>query len=164
MTSSPSNDKDTVLVVAHADVGQLDAHAAILFQNAENQQQHSGLLEAASNQGVLQIYNLDLQAGENRENGESGVNGEEGGTGFYLVSLTTRQCVELAGSGASGVRASRQPKALALFSHAHTAEGLNAINAPDVRHLAAGEFTQWTDAHAEVLYKALTGREAPSLA
>ena len=83
---------------------------------------------------------------------------------FYLVSLKTMQKVEVACSGGFGIRGSQEPKALALFCHAHMSEVVEMMTEKDLefRDLDHGELTTWMDEDAEARYKALTGTEPPN--
>nr|WKF60634.1 hypothetical protein HUO10_005155 [Paraburkholderia busanensis] len=172
MTSSSSG-QDKARVVTHTDVHvprespaaaqqtpyeAMQHSTGILFQNAvSSQQQQNSLEQAAANQGVMQIYSVDTTAAG--EGAHVDVT-----TALYLASPRTRQCVELACAGPSGLRASREPKALALFCHAHAGSGFETVGARELAsHAHAdGAFTRWSDDDADRQYKALTGAEPPS--
>lgn len=81
----------------------------------------------------------------------------------FLVSLKTMQSVEVAVSGGSRVRASQEPKALALFCHAHRGEQIDTLHDGqlDSMNLCHGELVEWTDAKADLQYQELTGKEPP---
>jgi hypothetical protein len=85
-------------------------------------------------------------------------------TVFYLVSLKTMQKVEVACSVGASVRATQEPKALALFCEAHSTEVVEMMSEKDLefRHLDRGELARWTDDDAEARYRALVGREPPT--
>lgn len=83
---------------------------------------------------------------------------------FYLVSLKTMQAVEVGCSGPGSVRGTQEPKALALFCHAHMSEVVEMMTEKDLefRDLDHGELTIWTDENAEARYKSITGDEPPN--
>lgn len=84
-------------------------------------------------------------------------------TCYYLVCLDTQQSVEVAVRAGVSVRASQEPKALALFCEAHTGKVVAMMSEHDLeaRNLDQGELTEWTDADAEIRYTALTGDRPP---
>lgn len=81
----------------------------------------------------------------------------------YLVSRQALQCVEVAGWGGFGVRASQEPKALALFCLAHAGESVELLTGQqlEAENLGHGELTEWTDENAEQRYRAATGETPP---
>ncbi|WP_454728034.1 MULTISPECIES: hypothetical protein [Cupriavidus] len=83
---------------------------------------------------------------------------------FYLVSLKTMQCVEVGCSNVGSMRGTQEPKALALFCHAHMGEVVEMMTEADLefRHLDHGELATWTDEGAEARYRATTGNEPPT--
>lgn len=83
---------------------------------------------------------------------------------FYLVSLRTMQKVEVACASGGSVRGSQEPKALALFCHAHMSEVVEMMTDRDLefRHLDHGELATWRDEDAVARYRALTGAEPPA--
>lgn len=89
-------------------------------------------------------------------------------TYYYLVCLETMQSVEVAGSigciGGGSVRATQQPKALAMFCLAHVGKAVEMLNEGQLegRDLDHGELTEWTDENADERYKAVTGKTPPS--
>lgn len=84
-------------------------------------------------------------------------------TRTFLVSRKTMQCVEVAASSGFAVSASQEPKALALFCHAHRGEQIDMLQDGQLEamNLCHGELTEWTDAKAALQYQALTGQEPP---
>ncbi|CAJ6617406.1 Uncharacterised protein [Burkholderia pseudomallei] len=83
---------------------------------------------------------------------------------FFLVSLKTMQAVEVGCSSVGCMRGTQEPKALALFCHAHMSEVVEMMTEKDLefRSLDRGELTTWTDESAVEQYKAVTGDEPPS--
>lgn len=83
---------------------------------------------------------------------------------FYLVSLRTMQKVEVACGSGDSLRGSQEPKALALFCHAHMSEVVEMMTDTDLeaRRLDHGELATWRDEDAAARYRALTGDEPPS--
>jgi len=83
---------------------------------------------------------------------------------FYLVSLKTMQAVEVGCSSVGSMRGTQEPKALALFCHAHESEVVEMMTEKDLefRDLDHGELTTWTDENAATRYKAVTGDEPPA--
>lgn len=84
-------------------------------------------------------------------------------TRTFLVFRTEKQCVEVAASGGFGVRASQQPRALALFCYAYRGEQVEMLSDGDLERfgLDYGELTEWTDEKAGLLYNTNTGTNAP---
>jgi hypothetical protein len=83
---------------------------------------------------------------------------------IYLVSLKTMQAVEVGCSSVGSMRGTQEPKALALFCHAHISEVVEMMTEKDLefRNLDHGELTTWTDEDAAARYKAITGDEPPT--
>ena len=89
-------------------------------------------------------------------------------TYYYLVCLETMQSVELAASigciGGGSVRATQNPKALAMFCAAHAGKRVEMMSEGQLegRNLDHGELTEWNDANAEERFKAVDGETPPS--
>ncbi|CAB3754924.1 hypothetical protein [Paraburkholderia humisilvae] len=85
-------------------------------------------------------------------------------TVFFLVSLKTMQAVEVGCSSVGSMRGTQEPKALALFCHAHMSEVVEMMTEKDLefRNLDHGELTTWTDENAAARYKAVTGHDPPN--
>ena len=84
-------------------------------------------------------------------------------TYYYLVSLETMQSVGVSASVGGSVRATQEPKALALFCSAHAGMHVEMMSEGQLegRNLDHGELAEWTDANAEELFKAVAGETPP---
>jgi len=85
-------------------------------------------------------------------------------TYYYLVCLETMQSVEVSARIGGSVRASQEPKALAMFCVAHAGMRVEMMNDGELegRDLDHGELTKWTDANAEERFKAVHGESPPN--
>ena len=85
-------------------------------------------------------------------------------THYYLVCLETMQSVEVAARVGGSVRATQEPKALAIFCHAHAGMGVEMMSEGQLegRNLDHGELMEWTDANAEERFKAVDGETPPN--
>lgn len=89
-------------------------------------------------------------------------------TYYYLVCLETMQSVEVAASiggiGGGSVRATQEPKALAMFCNAHAGMHVEMMSEGQLegRNLDHGELTDWTDANAEERFKIVNGETPPN--
>lgn len=85
-------------------------------------------------------------------------------THYYLVCQETMQSVEVAARVGGGVRATQEPKALAMFCNAHAGMRVEMMsdNQLERRNLDHGELTEWTDANADERFKAVDGENPPS--
>jgi hypothetical protein len=85
-------------------------------------------------------------------------------TYYYLVCLETMQSVELSARVGGSVRATQEPKALAMFCVAHAGMRVEMMSEGQLegRNLDHGELTEWTDANAEERFKAIDGATPPS--
>jgi hypothetical protein len=85
-------------------------------------------------------------------------------THYYLVCLETMQSVEVSARVGGSVRASQEPKALAMFCVAHAGMRVEMMSEGQLegRNLDHGELTEWTDANAEERFKAVDGDTPPS--
>lgn len=83
---------------------------------------------------------------------------------FYLVSLKTMQKVEVGCSSVGSMRGTQEPRALALFCHAHIGEVVEMMTEKDLefRRLDHGELATWCDETAGQRYKAVTDNEPPA--
>lgn len=84
-------------------------------------------------------------------------------TYYHLVCLETMQSVEVSARIGGSVRATQQPKALALFCMAHAGLQVEMLNDDQLegRDLDYGELTEWTDANAEERFRAVSGENPP---
>lgn len=85
-------------------------------------------------------------------------------THYYLVCLETMQSVEVSARVDGSVRATQEPKALALFCVAHAGMHVEMMSDGQLEgcNLDHGELTEWTDANAEERFKAVDGENPPS--
>ncbi|CAN7646154.1 hypothetical protein [Massilia sp. LjRoot122] len=85
-------------------------------------------------------------------------------TYYYLVCLETMQSVEVSARIGGSVRASQEPKALAMFCVAHAGMRVEMMSEGQLegRNLDHGELTEWTDANAEERFKAVDGETPPN--
>lgn len=73
--------------------------------------------------------------------------------------IRSQQSVEVSARVGDSVRASQEPKALAMFCVAHARPRVEMMSEGQLegRNLAHSELTEWTDANAEELFKAVDG-------
>lgn len=85
-------------------------------------------------------------------------------TRTFLVSLSARQCVEVAVRTGGSVRGTQEPKALILFCDAYRGDAIQMLHDGQLEglDLVHGELTEWTDQNAAALYEAVMGEAAPS--